>query len=73
MMSRKAATRGYRADEVKRDLAQKGIYVQSASWRGIVEEAPGAYKDVEDVVGVTDGAGISKIVAKLIPLGVMKG
>ncbi len=72
-MSRRAATRMYDASRVQADLARKGIYVHSASRKGIVEEAPGAYKDVESVVRVTEGAGISKIVAKLEPVGVMKG
>ncbi len=72
-MSRKAATRKYDASQVQQDLARKGIYVHSASRKGIVEEAPGAYKDVESVVRVTEGAGISRIVARLEPIGVMKG
>jgi tRNA-splicing ligase RtcB len=72
-MSRKAATRTYDAAQVEKDLWKKGIYIHAASRKGIVEEAPGAYKDVESVVRVTEGAGISKIVARLEPLGVMKG
>ncbi len=72
-MSRKAATRKWRADEVKENLAGQGIYAHSASWKGLVEEAPGAYKDVESVVEVCQGAGISDIVVKLRPFGVMKG
>jgi len=40
---------------------------------GIVEEAPGAYKNVEDVVRVAEGAGLTKIVARMVPLGVVKG
>ncbi len=72
-MSRKAASRKWRADEIKESLAGRGIYVHSASWKGLVEEAPGAYKDVESVVEVCQGAGISDIVVKLRPFGVMKG
>lgn len=72
-MSRKAATRMFSPAEVVEALAEKGIYIHSASRKGIVEEAPGAYKNVEDVVRVAEGAGISKIVARLEPLGVMKG
>lgn len=72
-MSRAAATRTYTAAQVETDLANRGIYIHAASKKGIVEEAPGAYKDVESVVRVTEGAGISKIVARLEPLGVMKG
>jgi tRNA-splicing ligase RtcB len=72
-MSRKEATRRYDAGQVQRDLSEKGIYVHAASRKGIVEEAPGAYKDVESVVRVCEGAGISRIVARLEPLGVVKG
>src|SRR3989304_1613603 len=72
-MSRKAAERKFRAKEVRQALAQKGIYLHAASQSGIVEEAPGAYKNVEDVVRVAEGAGLTKIVARMVPLGVVKG
>ena len=72
-MSRAAATRKYRANEVRQALAAKGIYLHAASQAGIVEEAPGAYKNVEDVVRVAEGAGLTKIVARMVPLGVVKG
>jgi tRNA-splicing ligase RtcB len=72
-MSRTAATRKYRAADVERALREKGIYIKAASKAGIVEEAPGAYKNVEDVVRVAEGAGLTKIVARLVPIGVMKG
>ena len=49
-MSRKAATRKYDANEVVKSLDRRGIYLRAASRAGIVEEAPGAYKNVEDVV-----------------------
>src|SRR5207245_11276147 len=72
-MSRKAATRKYDANEVVKSLDRRGIYLRAASRAGIVEEAPGAYKNVEDVVRVAEGAGLTKIVARLVPLGVVKG
>ncbi len=72
-MSRKAATRTYNANEVVKSLDKHGIYLRAASRAGIVEEAPGAYKNVEDVVRVAEGAGLTKIVARLVPLGVVKG
>lgn len=72
-MSRKAATRTYEANEVVRTLEKRGIYLRAASRSGIVEEAPGAYKNVEDVVRVAEGAGLTKVVARLVPLGVVKG
>lgn len=72
-MSRKAATRTYDANEVVKSLEKRGIYLRAASRAGIVEEAPGAYKNVEDVVRVAEGAGLTKIVARMVPLGVVKG
>ena len=72
-MSRAAATRKYRANDVVQSLSQRGIYLHAASRAGIVEEAPGAYKNVEDVVRVAEGAGLTKIVARMVPLGVVKG
>jgi len=73
MMSRAAAIRSYRADDVKHDLEKKGILVQAASWQGIVEEAPGAYKDVDTIAEVSHEAGIATKVVRLRPLGVIKG
>jgi tRNA-splicing ligase RtcB len=73
VMSRKAATRKFRVDQVKGLLSSRGIYIRAASKDGIVEEAPDAYKDIDDVVRVAEGAGISKIVARMRPLGVVKG
>ena len=72
-MSRKAATRAFEARDVVRSLEDRGIYLHAASRAGIVEEAPGAYKNVEDVVRVAEGAGLTKIVARMVPLGVVKG
>lgn len=72
-MSRKAATRIYDARDVVKSLEDRGIYLHAASRAGIVEEAPGAYKNVEDVVRVAEGAGLTKIVARMVPLGVVKG
>jgi len=72
-MSRSAATRQYRANDVIKALADRGIYLHAASKAGIVEEAPGAYKDVEHVVRVAEGAGLTRIVARMVPLGVVKG
>ena len=73
LMSRAAATRLYRANDVVRTLSERGIYVHAATRAGIVEEAPGAYKNVEDVVRIAEGAGLTKIVARMVPLGVVKG
>lgn len=73
LMSRAAATRKYRPNEVVEQLRGRGIYLHAATKAGIVEEAPGAYKNVEDVVRVAEGAGLTKIVARMAPLGVVKG
>jgi tRNA-splicing ligase RtcB len=72
-LSRHAAVRAFRYDEVTRDLRSKGILVRSASREGVTEEAPGAYKNVEEVVRVAEGAGLTRRVARLVPLGVVKG
>lgn len=72
-MSRHAAVRAFRYDDVTRKLSSQGIVVRSASREGITEEAPGAYKNVEEVVRVAEGAGLTRRVARLVPLGVVKG
>ncbi len=72
-LSRHAAVRTFRYEEVTKALAGRGILVRSASREGVTEEAPGAYKDVEEVVRVAEGAGLTRRVARLVPLGVVKG
>jgi tRNA-splicing ligase RtcB (3'-phosphate/5'-hydroxy nucleic acid ligase) len=72
-MSRGAAKRATTGAEVRRDLAQRGIVVRCQSSSGLAEEAPMAYKDVDRVVDVVVGAGIARKVARLVPLGVVKG
>ena len=72
-LSRHAAVRTFHYDDVTRALASRGIVVRSASREGVTEEAPGAYKDVEEVVRVAEGAGLTRRVARLVPLGVVKG
>jgi len=73
VMSRHAANRIWRGEELKADLEKEQIYIKAASWKGITEEAPLAYKDVDEVVNVSDKAGIGKLVAQLKPIGVVKG
>lgn len=73
LLSRHAAVRQFRYDEVTRSLAQKGILVRSASREGVTQEAPGAYKNVEEVVRVAEGAGLTRRVVRLTPMGVVKG
>ena len=72
-LSRKKAAKRYWGVTVISDLASSGIRVWAHSKRGIAEEAPGAYKDVERVVAATENAGINRAVARLRPLAVIKG
>ncbi len=72
-MSRHQARRTYRGHQVIDDLAARGIVVRSPSSRGVAEEAPGAYKDVEAVVDAAHAAGLSRRVAKLLPMVCVKG
>jgi len=73
VLSRHAAIRNARGRNIAQELAAQGIYAKAASREGLAEEMPEAYKDVHQVVRVCDGAGISKMVAMLKPMGVMKG
>ncbi len=72
-MSRHQAAARWRGRQVVDELAARGIMVRSPSSRGIAEEAPGAYKDVSEVVDATDAAGLARKVAKLEPLVCVKG
>ncbi|UZE93405.1 MAG: RtcB family protein [Candidatus Nealsonbacteria bacterium] len=73
IMSRRQATRTISGQEVVKDLEQKGIIIKCQSLRGIAEEAPMAYKDIDNIVQIVHNAGLSKRVAKLRPLAVIKG
>ncbi len=73
VMSRHQAIKAAKGRAITRELEDKGIIVKGASRGTIVEEIPEAYKDVNDVVNVVHHAGISRKVAKLIPMGVIKG
>ena len=72
-MSRRAATKQFRADDVRAKLENSGIYLKAASKRGIAEEAPGVYKAIDDVIDVSHNAGLARKVARLCPVGVVKG
>ena len=72
-MSRRAALRRWTAAQVRRDLEEKGVVLRAASRRGVVEEAPAAYKDVEEVVDAAHTAGISAKVCRLRPIACIKG
>lgn len=72
-MSRSEAKRRVDATSIINELEHRGIHIQAGSLKGVAEEAPQAYKDVESVVDVVHQAGIAKKVAKLRPLMVIKG
>ncbi|MBI4974590.1 MAG: RtcB family protein, partial [Candidatus Omnitrophica bacterium] len=72
-MSRSAAISACRGRSISRELETKGIIVMSSGRETLAEEAPEAYKDVNEVVAVVHGVGISKRVARMRPLGVVKG
>ena len=72
-MSRSKARRNYTEDSVKKYLNDKGIFIKALTRDGVVEETPQAYKDVDAVVNVSHNLGIATKVAKLVPIGVIKG
>lgn len=73
VMSRSAAKRAYTPAKVKDILRERGVYVRTLTREGMVEEVPQAYKDVDMVADVSHNLGIATQVARLIPLGVIKG
>jgi tRNA-splicing ligase RtcB len=73
MMSRHEARRRFRGEKIKQELESKGIELESTSWRGVAEEASQAYKNVDEVVKVSHEVGIGRLVARVVPVGVMKG
>ncbi|RKZ25426.1 RNA-splicing ligase RtcB, partial [bacterium] len=74
-LSRRAAIKKIRGQgrSIRDELAEKGIYIRWVGRNTLFEEAPEAYKDISDVVEAVEGAGISKKVARMIPVGVVKG
>jgi tRNA-splicing ligase RtcB len=73
MMSRHGAMREAQGRNIAQELAEKGIYVRAQNKGTLAEEASYAYKDVANVVDVCEGVGISRKVARLRPIGVVKG
>jgi tRNA-splicing ligase RtcB len=72
-MSRHAAKKRVRGDQLLKTMARDGILVKTASLSGLAEEAGFAYKDISEVVETMDGLGITKKVVKLKPIGNIKG
>lgn len=73
VMSRSAAKKGVTAKEIQKELESRGIIVESLTREGLTEEKPEAYKDIESVVDVVHNAGLASRVARLRPIGVIKG
>jgi tRNA-splicing ligase RtcB len=73
VMSRKQAKKQIWGEDLVREMRGKGIAIQTGSMSGLAEEAPAAYKDVERVVDVVTSAGLASKVARLVPIGVIKG
>jgi tRNA-splicing ligase RtcB len=72
-MSRRQARKTAGSRPILREMEQQGIHVRAAGRATLVEEIPEAYKDVAEVVDVVEGAGVSRKVAQLRPIGVIKG
>jgi tRNA-splicing ligase RtcB len=73
VLSRKKAMHATGGRNITSELNEKGIYVMAKSIKTIREEAPEAYKDIDEVVDVVERAGISKKAAKMLPMAVIKG
>jgi tRNA-splicing ligase RtcB len=73
VMSRKAAIKHAQGRRIDRELAEQGIIARCRHWKGLAEEQPDAYKDVSVVVDVVHRAGLAEKVARLKPIGVVKG
>jgi len=73
VLSRSAAKKGITAKEIQKELQSRGIIVESQTREGLTEERPEAYKDIESVVEVVHDAGLASRVARLKPVGVIKG
>tara|TARA_Y100000034_G_C6900395_1_gene416249 strand:- start:462 stop:1865 length:1404 start_codon:yes stop_codon:yes gene_type:complete len=73
LMSRHGALKQFRGEAVKKELESKDIEIKAGNWKSIAEEAPGVYKDVNEVVRVSHELGIGNLVVRVKPLCVMKG
>ncbi|MBL1098428.1 RtcB family protein [Streptomyces sp. 205] len=71
--SRHQALRRVRGEQLRGEMEAHGIAVRPSSWRGLAEETPDAYKDIDTVAAATEGAGLARLVVRLVPLGVVKG
>jgi tRNA-splicing ligase RtcB len=62
-----------RGEQLRKQLEAAGVHVRARSMRGLAEEAPFSYKDVDLVVDTCERAGLARRVARLVPIGVVKG
>jgi len=72
-MSRTQATKLWQGRKLIEELGEKGILIRTRSYRGVAEEAPGAYKDVNAVAEAAEQAGLARRVARLVPVVCVKG
>ncbi len=73
VMSRKAAIRAAAGRQLAKELSDRGIFARARGRTGLAEEQPDAYKDIDAVVGVVQAAGLCRPVARMTPMGVIKG
>lgn len=71
--SRHRAHREMSARQLRQELVGAGVAARPTSWRSVIEEAPEAYKDVDAVVRASGHNNLGRLVARLVPLGVLKG
>lgn len=72
-MSRKKAKKTFQGRQIQSEMEKRGIYIRAASFSGLAEEAGPAYKDVDDVIEAAARAGISRKIARFLPIGNVKG
>lgn len=72
-MSRHQAKKKFQGRKLQQDMEARGIYIRTASYSGLAEEAGPAYKNIDDVVAATEEAGISRRVVRFVPVGNVKG
>ena len=73
VMSRSAALKQFRGEAVKKALEKQDIQIKAGSWKGLAEEGPQSYKDIDEVIRVSDKLKLAKKVVKVVPYAVMKG
>jgi len=73
IMSRHQAVKENRNRSIAKELAMQGILIRGASKKGLLEEIPEAYKDIDEVIRVVEGAGLCRKIARMVPLAVVKG